>query len=80
VFLPGVTPIVMGSSGPGIPSGPKEITIAHLLKDAGYATAHFGKWHVGPVKIVIAYQPLERWVLSTGYPMIIFSKWIRSSL
>lgn len=26
-----------------------EITIAELLKTAGYATAHFGKWHVGRV-------------------------------
>ena len=24
-----------------------EVTIAELLKSAGYATAHFGKWHVG---------------------------------
>ena len=24
-----------------------ELTIADLLKSAGYATAHFGKWHVG---------------------------------
>ena len=24
-----------------------EMTIAELLKSAGYATAHFGKWHVG---------------------------------
>jgi arylsulfatase A-like enzyme len=24
-----------------------EMTIAELLKGAGYATAHFGKWHVG---------------------------------
>ena len=24
-----------------------ESTIAELLKGAGYATAHFGKWHVG---------------------------------
>lgn len=24
-----------------------EVTIAELLKDAGYATAHFGKWHLG---------------------------------
>lgn len=29
---------------------PEEITIAHLMKQAGYSTAHFGKWHVGPVK------------------------------
>jgi arylsulfatase len=24
-----------------------EVTIAELLSDAGYATAHFGKWHLG---------------------------------
>lgn len=26
---------------------PKATTLASLLKDAGYATAHFGKWHLG---------------------------------
>ncbi|MGB0369960.1 MAG: sulfatase family protein [Opitutales bacterium] len=25
----------------------REITIAEVLKDAGYATGHFGKWHLG---------------------------------
>ena len=29
---------------------PEEITVAHMLGEAGYATAHFGKWHVGAVK------------------------------
>ena len=29
---------------------PEEVTIAQLLKDAGYRTAHYGKWHVGAVK------------------------------
>ncbi|MCW8925038.1 MAG: sulfatase-like hydrolase/transferase, partial [Xanthomonadales bacterium] len=29
---------------------PEEISIAHILKQAGYRTGHFGKWHVGPVK------------------------------
>ena len=29
---------------------PEEVTIGEALKTAGYATGHFGKWHVGPVK------------------------------
>ena len=29
---------------------PEEISIAQIMKKAGYATAHFGKWHLGPVK------------------------------
>ena len=30
---------------PGMP--PEQLTIAELLKEAGYATAHVGKWHLG---------------------------------
>jgi arylsulfatase A-like enzyme len=29
---------------------PQEITVAEALKSAGYATGHFGKWHLGPVR------------------------------
>ncbi|BFO53409.1 arylsulfatase [Acidovorax sacchari] len=36
---------------PGLPQGLTrwERTLAQLLSDAGYATAHFGKWHLGDV-------------------------------
>jgi arylsulfatase len=36
-------------AGPGEPDGlsPWEYTIAELLSDAGYATALYGKWHIG---------------------------------
>ncbi|MHC4400158.1 MAG: sulfatase-like hydrolase/transferase [Planctomycetota bacterium] len=29
---------------------PQEITVAEALKQAGYATGHFGKWHLGSVR------------------------------
>lgn len=36
----------------GVPNflDPKTPTVTKLLKDAGYATAHFGKWHLGRQK------------------------------
>ncbi|MBS0340005.1 MAG: arylsulfatase [Proteobacteria bacterium] len=36
---------------PGLPQGltRREVTLAQLLSDKGYATAHFGKWHLGDV-------------------------------
>jgi arylsulfatase A-like enzyme len=30
---------------------PQEVTIAEALKTAGYATGHFGKWHLGSVRM-----------------------------
>ena len=48
--LTGRHPNRYGIFRPGYSIRPEEITIAHLLRDGGYATAHFGKWHVGPVK------------------------------
>ena len=40
----------MGAFGANWSIRPQEITLAPLLKAAGYRTAHFGKWHVGAVK------------------------------
>jgi arylsulfatase A-like enzyme len=49
-FLTGRHPNRYGTFGPNWSLRPEEISIADLLKDAGYATAHYGKWHVGPIK------------------------------
>jgi len=38
---------------------PEEVTIAEALKTAGYATGHFGKWHLGPVKAGTPVNPLN---------------------
>ncbi len=45
----------------------REITIAEALREAGYATAHFGKWHVGHLSRTVkqGYAPGE--VDGTGY-------------
>lgn len=39
-----------GIFAPNFSIRPQEITIPQLLKTAGYACGHFGKWHLGPVK------------------------------
>lgn len=49
-FLTGRHPNRYGTFTPNWSLRPEEISIAHVLNEAGYATAHFGKWHVGPVK------------------------------
>jgi arylsulfatase A-like enzyme len=49
-FLTGRHPNRMGTFAPGWSMRPEEITIAHVLQQAGYQCGHFGKWHVGAVK------------------------------
>jgi arylsulfatase A-like enzyme len=45
---------------------PEEIGIAHILREASYASGHFGKWHLGPVKAESPTNPgamgFEEWV------------------
>jgi arylsulfatase len=53
-FMTGRMPVRSGTDGllmPGQPGGlnPMEVTIAEVLKGAGYATAYHGKWHLGEI-------------------------------
>ena len=45
--MTGRHPNRMGVFKWGYPIRPQEVTIAEALKTAGYATGHFGKWHLG---------------------------------
>lgn len=49
-FMTGRHPNRYGTFNPNWSIRPEEITIGHVMKQAGYATGHFGKWHLGPVK------------------------------
>lgn len=51
---------------PGNPAGlaPEEVTVAELLSDAGYATAMYGKWHLG--------EGEETWPHNQGFDETIF--------
>lgn len=48
--MTGRTPNRMGTFQWGHPLRPQEITIAEALQSVGYATGHFGKWHLGSVR------------------------------
>ncbi|MCZ6673936.1 MAG: sulfatase-like hydrolase/transferase [Verrucomicrobia bacterium] len=48
--MTGRTPMRTNVPNHGHYMRPKEKTIAEALKDAGYVTGHFGKWHIGSVQ------------------------------
>jgi arylsulfatase A-like enzyme len=48
--MTGRHPNRMGVFKWGYPLRPQENTIAELLREGGYQTAHFGKWHLGSVR------------------------------
>lgn len=55
-----------GTFAPNWSIRPEEISIAQILGKAGYACGHFGKWHVGPVKVDSPTNPgamgFDRWL------------------
>ena len=56
-FMTGRHPNRYGTFTPGSSIRPEEITIARILRKAGYHCGHFGKWHLGPVKAASPTNP-----------------------
>jgi arylsulfatase A-like enzyme len=48
--MTGRTPMRTNVPNHGHYMRPNEVTIAEALRDAGYVTGHFGKWHIGSVQ------------------------------
>ncbi len=68
--LTGRHPHRMGTFSPGSPIRVQELTVAKVLQSAGYATGHFGKWHLNgkngdrdtkttPGRAILADDPLS---------------------
>src|SRR5690606_26517002 len=55
----------------GHPIRPQEVTVAEALKQAGYTTGHFGKWHLGSTRKASPVSPgnsgFDRWVSSPNF-------------
>jgi len=56
-ILTGRHPNRSGVFAPNHSTRPEEISIAQILRSAGYRTGHFGKWHVGAVKAASPTSP-----------------------
>ncbi len=50
---------------------PEEMTIAEVLQDAGYVTGHFGKWHLGSVRLGSTVNPgasgFDEWLSAPNF-------------
>jgi arylsulfatase A-like enzyme len=68
--MTGRHPNRMGTFNPGAPIRAQELTVARVLQSAGYATGHFGKWHLNgkngdknttaiPGRAILATDPLS---------------------
>ena len=69
--LTGRHPNRMGVFKWGYPMRPQELTIAEILKDHGYLTGHFGKWHLGSVRSDSLAHPgingFDHWVSAPNF-------------
>lgn len=55
----------------GHPIRPQEITLPEVLKSAGYATGHYGKWHLGGVQKASPVSPgangFDHWISAPNF-------------
>jgi arylsulfatase A-like enzyme len=70
-FLTGRHPVRYGVFSWGWSLRPAEITLAEALRPAGYATGHFGKWHLGNLSARSATSPgaqgFDEWSSSPNF-------------
>lgn len=69
--LTGRNPNRLGVYQWGYPIRTQEVTLAEVLKENGYTTGHFGKWHLGSVRNESASRPgahgFDRWVSAPNF-------------
>jgi arylsulfatase A-like enzyme len=69
--MTGRHPNRMGVFQWGYPIRPQEVTIAEALKKSGYATGHFGKWHLGSVRRASPVHPghngFDEWLSAPNF-------------
>lgn len=69
--LTGRHPNRMGVFSWGHPIRPQEITLAEVLREHGYMTGHFGKWHLGSVRADSPVNPgkngFDRWFSAPNF-------------
>lgn len=69
--LTGRNPNRLGVYQWGFPIRTQELTLAEVLKDNGYTTGHFGKWHLGSVRETSESRPgahgFDRWVSAPNF-------------
>ncbi|MEM1441045.1 MAG: sulfatase-like hydrolase/transferase [Verrucomicrobiota bacterium] len=69
--LTGRNPNRLGVYQWGYPIRTQEVTLAEVLKENGYTTGHFGKWHLGSVRNASESRPgahgFDRWVSAPNF-------------